>query len=139
MGKKSAKQAESDSTTPSAASGKKYDLPTTDPVLDDDGFETLGGEAGTEMAVGEVVTGPFGGIVRSMPGKKRGQEVPFYQVGNRTLLGGTVLRTRIEDARKAGKLKEGDIMRVTRLEDAKAKRGQNAAKIYRVQVKRSVA
>ena len=105
-------------------------------VLDDDGFETLGGEAGQEMAVGEVVEGKFQGVTRTLPGRKKGTTIPFYTVGNRSILGGTVLRTRIEEALAAGKLKVGDLMRVTRLEDAKKKPGQNPAKIYRVQVKR---
>lgn len=106
-------------------------------LIDEDGFEQLGGGVGTEMAIGEVVTGEFGGVVRVMPGKRRGSSVPFYQVGDRTLLGGTVLKNRIEEGMKAGKLKEGDTIRVTRIEDAKAKRGQNPAKLYTVGVKRN--
>jgi len=106
-------------------------------AVDEDGFELLGGGVGKEMAIGEVVTGVFGGVARTMPGKKRGTSVPFYVVGDRALLGSTVLRSRIEDGIKAGKLKEGDVIRVTRIEDAKAKRGQNPAKVYTVAVKRN--
>lgn len=101
-------------------------------IVDGDGFEVLGGGSGQQIEVGEIVEGVFGGIVRTMPGKKKGQSVPFYQVGARQVLGGTVLKSRIEE----GKVKVGDILRITRLEDAAPKRGQNAAKLYDVRVKR---
>lgn len=110
--------------------------PTT-ATVDEDGYELIGGAAGKEMAVGEVVTGRYGGVVRTMPGKRKGSVIPFYQVGDRTLLGSTVLRDRFEEGIKLGKLKEGDMVRVTRIEDAKPKRGQNAAKVYTVGVKRA--
>lgn len=101
-------------------------------IVDDDGFEVLGGGSGQQIEIGEVVEGIFGGIVRTMPGKKKGQSVPFYQVGTRQILGGTVLKSRIEE----GKVKVGDMLRITRLEDAPPKRGQNAAKLFDVRVKR---
>lgn len=102
-------------------------------VYDDDGFEVIGGGVGKEMQVGEVVEGVFGGVVRTQPSKQKGKPpLPFYQVGDRQLLGGTVLRSRIEE----GKVKPGDYLRVTRIEDAPAKRGQNPAKVYDVRVKR---
>jgi hypothetical protein len=106
---------------------------TGGPVIDEDGFEVLGGGSGTEMQIGEIVEGTYGGVTRSMPSKQKGKPpIPFYQVGARQLLGGTVLRQRIED----GKVKPGDFLRVTRLEDAPAKRGQNPAKLFDVRVKR---
>ena len=49
------------------------------------------------------------------------------------MLGSTVLRQRIEE----GKVKEGDFLRVTRVEDGPAKRGRNACKVYDVRVKRA--
>ncbi len=102
-------------------------------VVDSDGFEVLGGGVGTEMQVGEVVEGVYGGVTRTMPSRQKGKPpIPFYQVGARQLLGGTVLRDRIE----GGKVKPGDMLRVTRLEDAPAKKGQNPAKVYDVRVKR---
>jgi hypothetical protein len=102
-------------------------------VKDDDGFEVLGGGNSNGLEIGEMVEGVYGGVVRTMPGKKRGSDpIPFYQVGTRVLLGGTVLKKRIEE----GKVKPGDMLRVTRLEDAPAKRGQNAAKLFDVRVKR---
>ena len=107
------------------------------PNIDDEGYEILGGGIGKEMAIGEVVVGTYGGIVREMPGKKRGTSIPFYQVGDRTLLGSTVLRDRFEQGEKSGKLSIGDTVRVTRVEDAPAKRGQNAAKVFEVAVKRA--
>jgi len=100
-------------------------------VYDEDGFEVLGG-GGQAIEIGEVVEGIFAGVVRNMPGKKRGQSVPFYQVGSRQVLGGTVIKSRIEE----GKVKVGDFLRITRLEDAPAKRGQNPAKLFDVRVKR---
>jgi hypothetical protein len=106
-------------------------------VKSSDGFEMLGGGLGKEMALGEVVTGVYGGVARVMPGKRKGTTVPFYQVGDRVLLGSTVLRTRIEEGEKAGKLKVGDTIRVTRIEDLPAKRGQAPAKMHTVEVKRN--
>jgi hypothetical protein len=103
----------------------------------DDGFEMLGGAVGKEMAVGEVVTGVYAGVVREMPGRRKGTTIPFYQVGDRTLLGSTVLKSRIEEGERLEKLHVGDTVRVTRIEDAKKKPGQNPAKIYLVEVKRS--
>lgn len=104
---------------------------------DADGFEMLGGGVGREMGIGEVHVGVFRGVVREMAGKKKGTKVPFFLVGDRPLLGSTVLRSRIEEGIKAGKLAEGDTIRVTRIEDGPAKRGQNAPKIYTVEVKRA--
>lgn len=102
-------------------------------VFDAEGFEVLGGGVGTEMQIGEVVEGAYGGITRTMRSRQKGKPpIPFYQVGARQLLGGTVLRARIED----GKVMPGDFLRVTRLEDAPAKKGQNPAKVYDVRVKR---
>jgi hypothetical protein len=118
----------------SRKNGKKNG--TTGPIVSDDGFELIGGGQGKEMAIGEVVTGVYAGIVRTMPGKKRGSVIPFYQVGDRALLGSTVLKNRIEEGVKLGKIREGKTLRVTRIEDAKAKRGQNPAKLYTVEVKR---
>lgn len=112
---------------------------TTGPVIDDEGFELLGGGRGKEMALGEVVVGIYGGVVRSMKGQRKGTTVPFYQVGDRALLGSTILRSRIEEATKAKKLREGDILKVTRIEDIKAKPGQSPAKNYEVRVKRADA
>lgn len=109
----------------------------TKPNIDEDGFELLGGGQGKEMAIGEVVTGVFGGVVREMKGKRKGTVVPFYQVGDRALLGSAVLKSRIEEAMKAGKLKEGDELRVTRIEDAPKKPGQSPAKLYEVRVRRA--
>lgn len=108
---------------------------TSPTILSDDGFETIGGATGQEMAIGEVVTGVYGGIIRTMPGKKRGTSIPFYLVGDRSLLGSTVLKSRIEEGEKLGKVTRGCIMRVTRLEDSKKKPGQNPAKVYKVEVK----
>ncbi len=120
-----------------AKRASKKTAPVNAPNVDEDGFELLGGGVGKEMAIGEVVTGVFGGVVREMPGKKKGTRVPFYQVGDRALLGSTVLKSRIDEAMKAGKLKEGDELRVTRTEDAAKKPGQNPAKIYEVRVRRA--
>jgi len=111
----------------------------TTPVIDDEGFELLGGGQGKEMALGEVVVGVFAGVVRSMKGQRKGTTVPFYQVGDRALLGSTILRSRIEEAIKAKKLREGDTLKVTRIEDIKAKPGQSPAKNYEVRVKRADA
>ena len=116
---------------------KKTDTdPVTGEVTSDDGFVMLGGGVGKEMAIGEVVVGKFEGVVRSMPGRRKGSTVDFYGVGGRPLLGSTVLASRIEDGIKAGKLAIGDIVRITRLEDGEKKKGQNAPKIYTVEVKR---
>jgi hypothetical protein len=120
----------------SKKNGKRKSDPVTGETISDDGFEMLGGGVGKEMAIGEVVVGKFGGVVREMPSKRKGETVPFYQVGDRTLLGSTVLRSRIEEGLKSGKLEVGDTMRVTRIEDAAKKRGQNPAKVYTVEVKR---
>ena len=101
--------------------------------VDADGFEVLGGGTGAAIEIGEVVEGIFEGIIRTMQGKKKGQgPVPFYGIGGRAVLGGTVLKQRIED----GKVKPGDYLRILRLEDATAKRGQNAAKLFDVRVNR---
>jgi hypothetical protein len=54
-------------------------------------------------------------------------------VGGRSILGGTVLRSRIEE----GKVQVGDTLKITRLEDAKKKPGQNPAKLFDVRVKRA--
>lgn len=117
---------------------KRNSKNTTQGKVSDDGFEMIGGGGGgTEMAIGEVVTGVYGGIVRTMPGQKRGTVIPFYDVGGRALLGGTVLRNRVEEAIKLGKLKEGKVVRVTRVEDGKKRRGQNAPKVYTLEVKRN--
>lgn len=127
MSKKSKATTKSDPVTGetfTVRDGKTYDA---------EGFEIVGGSGGKEMAIGEVVEGVYGGVVRTMPGRKKGSKVPFYQVGDRALLGSTVLKSRIED----GKITEGDFVRVTRLEDGTAKKGQNAAKIFEVRVKRA--
>lgn len=102
------------------------------PVVDDEGFEVVGGDQ-SPMAVGEVVTGVFGGVVRTIAGRRKGSSVPVYQVGTRNILGTAVLVSRITE----GRIKEGDILKVTRLEDAEAKKGHNAAKLYDVRVKRA--
>lgn len=115
------------------AKAKKNSAPTRGPVVDDEGYEILGGDS-SAMAVGEVVEGVFGGVVRNLPAKKKGvPPVPVYQIGARTVIGGTVLRDRIEK----GKVKEGDYLKVTRLEDGAAKKGQNAPKMFAVGVKRA--
>lgn len=119
------------------ANRKKGKNSVTTPNVDEDGFELVGGGVGKEMAVGEVVTGVYGGVVREMKGRKKGTTVPFYQVGDRPLLGSTVLRSRIEEATKAGKLKVGDLVRVTRVADAAAKKGMAPAKIHELRVKRN--
>lgn len=106
---------------------------TNGKVLDDEGFEILGGGVGVEVQIGEVVEGIFGGVVRSMSGAKKGTSVPFYQIGSRSVMGGTVLRTRIEE----GNVQPGDLLRITRMPDAKPRKGQNAAKIFDVRVKRA--
>jgi hypothetical protein len=109
-----------------------FKLPKQGGIVDDDGFEILGGSS-QEIQIGEVIEGVYGGVTRSMPSRKKGQPpIPFYQVGARQVLGGTVLRQRIEE----GKVKPGDTLRITRLEDAPAKRGQNPAKLFDVRVKR---
>ena len=118
-------------------SKSRKQAPNSAPNVDEDGFELLGGGQGKEMAIGEVVTGVYGGVVREMPGKRKGTKVPFYQVGDRALLGSTVLKSRIEEAIKAKKLKEGDELRVTRIEDAPKKPGQSPAKLYEVRVRRA--
>lgn len=98
-----------------------------------DGFELIGGGGG-EIQLGEVVTGVYGGVVRTLPAKRKGQPpLPIFLIGDRTVLGGTVLRQRFEE----GKVKEGDTVRLTRLEDAPAKAGHNPAKVFKVEVKRS--
>jgi len=115
--------------------GKKKSAPVTSNArpVDEDGFEILGGDQ-SPLAVGEVVMGVFGGVVRHLPAKKKGQApLPVYRVGTRELLGNTVLRDRIEK----GEVKEGDTLKVTRLEDAPAKKGQNPAKMFAVGVKRA--
>lgn len=109
----------------------------TAPHIDEDGFETIGGSVGKELEIGEVVTGVFGGIVREMAGRKKGTKIPFYLVGDRALLGSTVLRNRIEEGIKLKKLSVGDEVRVTRIEDAKRKPGMNPAKLYTVGVRRA--
>jgi len=102
------------------------------PGLDADGFEIIGGDS-APMAVGEVVEGVYGGIARTVPGAKKGQLVPIFQIGTRTIMGGAVLASKIRD----GKVEEGDYLRVTRLEDGTAKKGQNAPKMFQVGVKRA--
>lgn len=112
---------------------KKKNAPTTNRNVDDDGFEILGGDQ-SPMVVGEVVVGVFGGVVRNLPAKKKGQPpLPVYRIGTREILGNTVLRDRIEK----GEVKEGDTLKVTRLEDGQAKKGQNAPKMFAVGVKRA--
>lgn len=107
--------------------------PSRNGNVDADGFEILGGGSGAAIEIGEVVEGVFEGVIRTMPGKGKGKSpVPFYGVGGRSVLGGAVLKQRIED----GKVKPGDYLRILRLEDAPAKRGQNAAKLFDVRVKR---
>jgi hypothetical protein len=102
------------------------------PVTDEDGFEVLGGDQ-TPLQVGECIVGTFGGIVRTMPGRRKGTEIPVYQIGTRSVLGTAVLINRITE----GKVSVGDTLKVTRLEDAAAKKGQNPAKLYDVRVKRA--
>lgn len=102
------------------------------PIVDDEGFEIIGGDS-TPMQIGEVVVGVYGGEVRSFKGRKG--QVPIYQIGARTIMGGAVLTNRIKD----GKVEIGDILKVTRIEDAPAKKGQNPAKMYEVRVKRASA
>jgi hypothetical protein len=103
--------------------------PGTAPV-DDDGFEIIGGDS-APMAVGEVVEGVFRGVVRSLKGRKG--PVPIFGIGTRTILGNAVLASKIKD----GKVQEGDYLRVTRLEDGTAKKGQSAPKMFQVGVKRA--
>ncbi len=98
--------------------------------LDEDGFEIIGGDS-TPLQVGEMVEGLYGGVVRSLKGKKG--NVPVIQIGTRTILGNVVLMSRIKD----GKVNEGDTLRVTRLEDAAKKPGRNPAKMFAVAVKRA--
>ena len=103
-------------------------------LVDAEGFEILGG-AGGEPQIGEVIEGTYGGVVRTLKARKKGAPpIPFYAVGARELLGGAVLRARIE----GGKVAVGDFLRVIRLEDAPKKPGQNPAKLYDVRVKRAV-
>lgn len=104
------------------------------PILDEDGFEILGGASG-ELKIGEVVEGVFGGVVRELESIQKGKPgVPLYQIGARVVLGSTVLRNRIED----GGVDVGDTLKVTRLEDAKSKKkGFNDTKIFDVRVKRA--
>jgi len=98
--------------------------------VDDEGFEIIGGDS-APMAIGEVVEGVFGGVVRTIKGRKG--QVPVYQVGTRTILANAVLKSKIED----GKVQEGDYLRITRLEDGTAKKGQNPPKMFQVGVKRA--
>lgn len=105
---------------------------TSNVIVDEDGYEILGGSS-EEMQIGEVVEGVFHGVVRTMAGLKKGTTVPFYQVGARQILGGTVLKNRIEE----GKVKEGDMLKITRVADAKKKPGREPAKMYQVRVKRA--
>lgn len=104
------------------------------PVLDEEGYEILGGSS-QEMKVGEVVEGVYGGVIRELESIQKGKPgVPLYQIGGRVVLGSTVLKNRIED----GGVDVGDLLKVTRLEDAKAKKkGFNDTKIYDVRVKRA--
>jgi hypothetical protein len=106
---------------------------TNGKILDEEGFEILGGGVGVEVQIGEVVEGIFGGVIRNMAGAKKGTSVPFYQIGARSVMGGTVLRTRIEE----GNVLPGDFLRITRMPDGKSKKGQNAPKIFDVRVKRA--
>jgi hypothetical protein len=101
-------------------------------AIDEDGFEIIGG-SNAPIEIGEVVEGEYCGVVRHLPPKRKGQApLPVYRIGARDVLGGTVLKQRIED----GKVKPGDTLRITRLEDAPAKKGQNPAKLFDVRVKR---
>lgn len=102
-------------------------------ALDEEGFEILGGD-NSPLAVGEVMEGKFRGIVRALPNKRKGQlPIPVYGVGARTIIASTVLADRIN----GGNVKEGDYLRIIRLPDAEAKKGQNAAKLFDVRVKRA--
>jgi len=104
-------------------------------ITDDDGFEILGGD-NKPLEVGEQAEGTFGGVVRSIPSKRKNEPpIPVYQIGSRTLIGSSVLKHRLED----GKVMPGDYLRVTRLEDGTAKKGQNAPKLYDVRVKRVIS
>jgi len=103
---------------------------TTTVGVDEDGFEIIGGDS-APMGVGEVVEGVCGGVARTIKG--RTGPVPIYQIGTRTIMGTAVLQSKIKD----GKVKEGDYLRVTRLEDGTAKKGQNAPKMFQVGVKRA--
>jgi hypothetical protein len=98
--------------------------------VDEEGFEIIGGDS-APMAIGEVVEGVFGGVVRSIKGRKG--MVPIFQIGTRTILGNAVLASKIKD----GNVKEGDYLRVTRLEDGTPKKGQNPPKMFQVGVKRA--
>lgn len=102
--------------------------------IGDDGWEDLSGTS-QELQVGEQCIGKFMGIVRTMSSRKKGEKIPFFGVGDRQLLGGTVLKRIIED----NKVMVGDLLEVTRLEDGTAKKGQNAPKLYRVRVQRKTA
>lgn len=105
------------------------------PTVDEDGYEIVGGQS-QGLEIGETCEGVFHGIPRSMPSRRKGQpDVPFFLIGSRMLLGSTVLRNRIEE----GQVQVGDYVKVTRLEDGSAKKGQNAAKIFDVRVKRAGA
>ncbi len=98
--------------------------------VDEDGFEIIGGDS-APMAIGEVVEGVFGGVASTFKGRKG--PVPIYQVGTRTIMAGAVLVRKLKD----GKVKVGDTLRVTRLEDGAAKKGQSAPKMFAVGVKRA--
>lgn len=128
MAKKTKKSAAVDSVT-----GEAIKNGTGRGFVDEDGFEVLGGDQ-SEIAIGEVVTGEFRGILRYLPAKRKGQPpLPIYGIGARSVLGGTVLRNRIEE----GRIVEGDTLKITRLADAAAKKGQNPAKLFDVRVKRA--
>jgi hypothetical protein len=103
---------------------------TTSVGVDEDGFEIIGGDS-APMGIGEVVEGVFGGVARTIKG--RNGQVPIYQIGTRTIMGTAVLQSKIKD----GKVQEGDYLRVTRLADGTAKKGQNAPKMFQVGVKRA--
>ncbi len=98
--------------------------------VDDDGFEIIGGDT-APMGVGEVVEGVYGGVARNYKGKQG--VVPIYAIGTRTIMGNAVLKGKLKD----GNVKEGDYLRVTRLADGTAKKGQNAPKMFQVGVKRA--
>lgn len=112
---------------------KKMARNTKAKQVDNDGWETLGGGEGTEPEIGEVIEGVFYGSPRSLKPLAKGQKgAPIYLIGERSLVGGAVLRMRIEE----GKVAVGDKLEVTRLPDLPAKKGQSAGKNYKVRVQR---
>ena len=101
-------------------------------LVDEDGFEVVGGD-NAPLAVGETIVGPYAGVVRTMPSTRKGKPpIRVHGFGARSILGGAVIERLIGD----GKVKVGDMCKLTRLADGVAKKGQNAPKLYELRVKR---